>query len=79
MSDNELAASRMIMLGDLDLAGQDDRQALPDLAHFDQRLARAVGTEHAEPAQALDLRRGQRGKHLVSPRVDDRWCWHGHS
>ena len=77
MSDNVLATSRLIVLGDLDFASQDDREALADLAYFDQRLARAVGPEHAEPAQALDLRRHQGGKHLVASRVDDRWCWHG--
>src|SRR5262245_35712033 len=78
MHDDGFAAPRLIALGDLDLARKDDRQAVADLAHPDQHLARAIGTGHAKAAQALDLRRRQGGKHLMAPRLDNRRGWLRH-
>ena len=78
MGDDQLAAAVFVALGDVDLAGQDDHQAGADLADRDQRLARAVGADLAEPPHAFDLRRLQRGKYLMASRFDDRRCLHGH-
>jgi hypothetical protein len=50
-----------------------------DLTHLDQGLARAIGAGHAKAVQARDLRRSQGGKHLVAPRVHNRWDWLRHS
>ena len=61
MGDDQLAAAGFVALGDVDLAGQDDHQAGADLADRDQRLARAVAADLAEPPHAFDLRRLQRG------------------
>ena len=66
------AAARLVVLGDVDLAGQDDGQAGADLADFRQRLARTIGADLAKAAHALDLRRLQNREHLVASRVDDR-------
>jgi hypothetical protein len=63
---------------DGDLPGQNDGQAVTDLADFGQGVARRKRPEHAEAAEALDLRRLQSRKHLVSSRIDDRWRGHGH-
>ena len=76
VGDDRLAAARLVVLGDVDLAGQDDDQAGADLADRGQRLARAIGADLAEPAHALDLRRLQRREHLVASGVDDRWGRH---
>jgi hypothetical protein len=66
------------VLGDLDFAGQDDRQAFSHLADFEQGVARGVRAQHAKAAKAFDLRWFEPGKHLVVSRVDDRWLWHRH-
>ena len=72
VGDDRLAAARLVVLGDVDLAGQDDGQTEADLADRGQRLARAIGADLAEPAHPLDLRRLQSREHLVAAGIDDR-------
>ena len=78
MGDDEFAAARFIMLGDIDLAGKDDDEAIANLADLGQHLARPVGADLAEPTHPLDLRALQRRKHLVASSDDDRLCRYGH-
>jgi hypothetical protein len=66
----------LIALRYFNFTRQEDRQALANLTHADQRLASAVRQEHAEAAQALNLSQRQRGEHLVAPVIDDRWRRH---
>jgi hypothetical protein len=73
MRDDQLAPARPVVLGDVDLAGKNDRQPDPDLAGPGQRRARAIEARFAESAHPLDLRGLQGREHLVTPRVDDRW------
>src|SRR5262249_5180139 len=67
------------MLSDIDPSGQEDRETWADLAHFDECLARTIGTNRAKTAHTLDIRGLQNRKHLVTPGVDDRLrgCRHG--
>src|SRR5262249_46332839 len=67
------------MLSDIDPSGQEDRETWADLAHFDEYLARTIGTNRAKTAHTLDIRGLQNRKHLVTPGVDDRLrgCRHG--
>jgi hypothetical protein len=67
--DNGRPATGLIMLGDFDVAGQDDYQAMADIADFCERLARLIGVNFAEPAHPLDLVRLQHGKHLADHRA----------
>ena len=60
------------MLSDIDPSGQEDRETWADLAHFDECLARTIGTNRAKTAHTLDIRGLQNRKHLVTPGVDDR-------
>ncbi len=71
VGDDQLAAAELAVLGDVDLAGQDDHQPVADLADARERIARRVGADLAEPAHALDLMRLQCRKHLGAPRVDN--------
>ena len=72
MGDDRLGLAGLGAPGDGDLAGQNDSQAETHLADFGQGIARRERPEHAESAQALDLRRLQSRKHLMASRVDDR-------
>jgi hypothetical protein len=69
---DEQAAARCIVLRDIDLAGQDDGQAVAHGADFGERLARLVRAELAEPTYTLDFRVLQREEHLGAARLDDR-------
>jgi len=59
------------MLGNVDVAGQHDYQAMADIADFCERLANLIGTNFAEAADPLDLLRLQDGEHLISSSFDD--------
>jgi hypothetical protein len=72
------AAFRFVAPRDVDLAVQDERQAVTRVADLHERLTRAVGPQIAEPAEPRDLRRVQRREHLVSSGVEDRTRCHGH-
>jgi hypothetical protein len=78
MGDNELAAARLIVLGDFDFARQDDAEARAHRADRGQRLARGVGAHLAEPTHPLDVRALQRRKHLVASGGEDRLRRHCH-
>ena len=52
-------------------ANDDDGWAVADLADLDKGATRSVGTEYAEPTQAIDLGRQQTGEHLVTSRIHD--------
>ena len=67
------------MLSDIDLSGQYDREAWADVADLHECLARTIETNFAKAAHALDIRRLQNRKHLVTASVDDRLpgCRHG--
>jgi hypothetical protein len=67
------ARARRVVTGDVHLPGENDAQAGADLADLGERLAGRKRVNLAEPPDALDLSRVQRGKHLVVARVDDRW------
>ena len=82
VADDRRTAAGLIVLGDVDLPGQDDDQAVAHLADLGQRLPHAVGAHHAEPTHPLDLGCLQGGEHLVASRVEDRrffWDRHRHS
>ena len=67
------------MLSDIDPSGQDDRETWADVADLHECLARTIETNFAKAAHALDIRRLQNRKHLVTASVDDRLrgCRHG--
>src|SRR6266540_7173453 len=79
MGNNVPAASLFIVLSDIDPSGQDDRETWADLADLHECLARTIETNFAKAAHALDIRRLQNRKHLVTASVDDRLrgCRHG--
>jgi len=58
------------MLGDLDLAGGDQRQTVPALADPHQRLAGRIGVRRSKTPQPFELDRFQNRKHLLAPRGD---------
>jgi hypothetical protein len=60
------------MLGDIDLTGQDDDQALAHFTDLGQRLTRPVGANLAESTHTLDLLLIEVREHLGASRVDDR-------
>jgi len=67
------------VLSDIDPPGQDDRETCADVADLHERLAGTIGTNFAEAAHALDIRRLQHRKHLVTASFEDRLrgCGHG--
>src|SRR5439155_18188522 len=77
--DDRLVAPELVVLGDRDLAGQDDEHARTDFTGRYQTFARPVGPRLAEAPQAVDLRGLQGGKHLLISGLDDRTrrCSHG--
>ena len=66
IGDEDAPMSQPVALGDLDLARDDQRQAVPGLADPDQRLAGRIGARRPEAAQPLDLGRLQDRKHLLA-------------
>src|SRR5262245_34646236 len=79
MGNNVPAVSCFIVLSDIDPSGQDDRETWADGADLHECLARTIETNFAKAAHALDIRRLQNRKHLVTASVDDRLrlCRHG--
>src|SRR5262245_28635428 len=79
MGNNVPVVSRFIVLSDIDPSGQDDRETWADVADLHECLARTIKTNFAKAAHALDIRRLQNRKHLVTASVDDRLrgCGHG--
>jgi hypothetical protein len=67
-----------VVLGDVDLALEDDEHPHAGLAHPRQGLARPVGADLAEAAQPRDLGRLQGREHLVPAAVDGRGGLDGH-
>jgi hypothetical protein len=67
------------VLSDIDPSGQDDRETWADVADLHECLAGTIETNFAKAAHALDIRRLQNWKHLVTASVDDRLrgCRHG--
>ena len=57
MDDDGHAAAQFVMLGDLDLAGKDERQAMSLLARADQPLAGNEFPRLAEAAQPIESQR----------------------
>src|SRR5262249_15194007 len=78
MRDDLCGRTRAVALVHLDLATKDNRETPAHLADLGQRFTRRKCAYIAEPAKPLDLRRLQRRKHLVAPRVYDgrRSCSH---
>ena len=66
--DDRRHAAKAVALGDRDMAGQDDEHAGSDLAGLEQRLARLVAPEFAEPAHPRDFVRRQFRKCLLIAR-----------
>src|SRR5205814_9532960 len=52
---NDRYSSRLLALADLDCARQDDGEAVTRLTDFHQRLACAIRSNRAKPAQSLDV------------------------
>ena len=52
MGHDRLVVARAAAAGDVDLAGQDDRQAVAGVADLYQCLARSIGADLAKPAYA---------------------------
>jgi hypothetical protein len=67
------------MLGNLDIASQNDAQSRSHLADLGQRLPFAVRPDLTEAADPLNLKRLQNGKHLVASSLDDRTCRHNYA
>ena len=70
--DDQRAVARLIALGYVDVAGDDDDEAGPDLPGGEELLARREAATFAEPAHALDLQWIEIGKHLLAPPFDER-------
>ena len=68
--------TRLVMLCDVDVAGQNNAEAMSGRSDLCQRLAVVIGARHSEPAHTLDLGSIQSGKHLLAARVDNRFCRH---
>ena len=79
VADDQLTAAGPRRLGHVDLAGQDDEQALADGPGLGERFTGAEGPQRAEAPDPLDLGRLQHREHLVAAGVDDRWLRHGHN
>ncbi len=73
-----LAATRFEVLGDIDLASQDDGETKAHFTDSSQRLSYAIGADLAEPTDPLDFRRFQSGEHLVASRIHDRLLRYRH-
>jgi hypothetical protein len=78
VSDDWLAATRFEVLGDIDLASQDDGETKAHFTDSSQRLSYAIGADLAEPTDPLDFRRFQSGEHLVASRIHDRLLRYRH-
>ncbi len=78
VSDDWLAATRFEVLGDIDLASQDDGETKAHFTDSSQRLSYAIGADLAEPTDPLDVRRFQSGEHLVASRIHDRLLRYRH-
>ena len=77
--DDRHAAAGWIVLGDVDLAVQDDGQAETLIADLGQRFAGTKRMDVTKPAHAFDLRRLKGGEHLVRAGIDDRWGQGSHN
>ena len=56
VGDDQLAAAGFVVPCDVDVAGQDDDQAVAGFADLDQRVTRAIGADHAKATHPLDFR-----------------------
>src|ERR1700722_7308034 len=72
MGDDQFYVARLIAPRHVDLAGQDDDEAVGDMARREQRLAGGVGANLSETAYPFEFQRIELGKHLIAPPVDDR-------
>src|SRR5687768_12509503 len=64
--------SRVLMLRNIHLPGQNDRETVARITDTDESLARTVRPDLAEPAESLDHRRFQDREHRIPSRVYDR-------
>jgi len=65
------AAARLVVLGEIDLAGQDHEQAVARFADLEQRLTRRIAADLAESPHPLHLRRLHREEELWQGQVGD--------
>ena len=70
MGDHWADMAELVALGDRDLAGDDQGEALAGLADLDQGLARGEGARLAETAQPVELLRFQGRKPLVPTKIE---------
>jgi hypothetical protein len=66
MGNDQLAASGLMVPCDIDVAHQNDGEAVARVADLDQRIARAVGADHAKTTHPLDFQPIENWKHLVA-------------
>jgi len=64
---DQFVISKMVTLGDRDLAGEDDHEAGSDLTDGPERFIGRKGAQIAEPTHPLDFERIERGINLVVP------------
>src|SRR5207237_9360805 len=67
-----ISSMRICLLGMRRSSSKDDRETWADVADLHECLARTIETNFAKAAHALDIRRLQNRKHLVTASVDDR-------
>jgi hypothetical protein len=67
-----LAAVRLVITDKIDLAGQDNKQAVSAFANAQQRFTVGEMPHFPESAQPLEFRRLQMGEHLMAPRIANR-------
>jgi hypothetical protein len=70
--DDQRAAIRLIALGYVDVAGDDDNEARADFAGGKKPFVRREAAAFAEPAHALDLQWIEIGKNLLAAPFDER-------
>ena len=63
--EDRFGVAQIVLLGDRDLAREDDHQAGSDLPACHQRFTGRIGPHLAEAAHALNIQRIERGKNLI--------------
>jgi hypothetical protein len=72
MRDDQIAATGLVTLRNVNAAGKDDDKPRTDLPGRQQRLAGGKGANFAEPAHPLDLDPIEIWKHLAAALLDKR-------
>ena len=79
MGHDGMAMAELVVLGDRDLAGDQQGETVARFADLHQGLAGRVGARLAKPAQPLDLGGLEGREHLLATTVDKRGRGRGHA